>query len=102
MCSSFKFKSGQLHTVILYQNARAASLAFWVLCERVRCSHGANARGVLTSCAAVEVDAAARVRGVQGGVPLQEQDLEPPFHSNKAHMLLAANTSGTNMAFNPY
>jgi hypothetical protein len=38
----------------------------------------------------------------QGSVPLQEQDLERPFHSNKAHMLLAANTSGTNMAFNPY
>jgi hypothetical protein len=56
----------------------------------------------VTSCAAVEVDAAARVHGVQGSVPLQEQDLEPPFHSNKAHMLLAANTSGTNMAFNPY
>ena len=39
---------------------------------------------------------------LQGNVPVQEQDLERPFHSNKAHMLLAANTSGGNMSFNPY
>jgi hypothetical protein len=97
-----KSKSGQLHNVALHQKARAASLALWVLCKRVRCSHGANASDVLTSCAAIEFDVAARVRGVQGNVPLQEQDLEPPFHCNKAHMLLAANTSGTNMAFNPF
>ncbi len=32
---------------------------------------------------------------------LHEADLERPFHSNKAHMLLAANTQG-NMSFNPY
>ena len=71
-------------------------------CEEVLCIFGASTKAVLNRCVAADTDGAARVRGVQGGVPLQEQDLEPPFHSNKAHMLLAANTSGTNMAFNPY
>lgn len=39
---------------------------------------------------------------LQGGVSISEQDLARPFHSEKAHRLLATNTATANSSFNVF
>ncbi len=39
---------------------------------------------------------------LQGGVGISEQDLARPFHSEKAHRLLATNTATANSSFNVF